>query len=225
MRMVSKILVIEIFLTLILSSCLPLNYYPSKISEPNEQYVGFAVGANAWYTNPYDGRFLPMPSLLLYHRKNLTNHFDIGFELGLPYFAINSRLGMFYKNDHHLLVLDGGIGMNILQGPVTRLSTTLFIPPLYVLIGINNTYYLPLAGGVAEQTSINLNSIYTKIGFEDKQMSKFIPFVYMAYTADTDNLNPIFNYKLLFSKYDNEFDYTIRRLIAIGIGWDFNFNF
>jgi len=221
MRVVSKILIIAVISTLLLSGCLPLNYYPAKISEPNEQYVGFAVGANAWYSNPYDGEVQPASTVLLYNRINLTRNMDVGFELGLPYFTASLRKGFFYQDNHHLLILDGGFGISLFTQPLSRLSTTFVVHPVYILLGVNKSSYPSVL--FAEGNGVN--TVYAKISFENKQIGRFIPFMYVAYTTFDEETNSFFNYRSFFSKYDNEFDYDIRRRVTIGLAWNFNFHF
>jgi len=231
MRVVSKILIIGIILTLILSSCLPLNFYPIKVCENNEQYIGVGIVGSA-YVSIYDNEEInPFPHLTAYGRSGGPNNFDFGFEFGtfgLPgYFMFSGRKAFYLRPiktypyySCECIVLDIGIGTSSIISPHYRMSVSYLNTPLSVTLGINEN--LTLGSIPSGSGSKSINSIYLKIAMEQSKKREVIPYFYISYQTHEEDQRLGMNFPSFFLSYTDSEKQGISKYISFGLGASFN---
>ncbi|MDY6786802.1 MAG: hypothetical protein SVK54_01610 [candidate division WOR-3 bacterium] len=236
--MVSKILtIIILFLILLISGCLPLNLYPTRICENNEQYIGIGIGGGLWSPITDLSNNKSFPHFTAYGRAGGPNNFDFGFEFGTfgfpGYFMFSGRKGFHLKTPTYTpyyncqcIILDIGIGTSSLILPHYRMSLTYFHSPLSVTLGINENSILgsyPSGSG-----GKSINSIYLKIAMEQGKKGKkrgIIPYFYVSYQTHEEDQMLGMNFPSFFLSNAEAADKNITKYINAGIGATFNWSY
>ena len=238
MRMVSKILeIIILLLALILSGCLPLNFYPTKICENDEQYIGIGVGGSGWSQVTDLKNITSLPYFTAYGRAGGPNNVDFGFEFGtfgMPgYFMFSGRKAFHLKTPTYTpyyscqsIILDIGIGTSSIIAPHYRMSVSYFHSPLSVTLGINEN--LIFGSYPSGNGGKSINSIYLKIAMEQVKKGPkrgIVPYFYVSYQTHEEDQMLGMNFPSFFLSNAEAADKNITKYINAGIGATFNWSY
>ncbi len=113
------IVIMVLFIMIITNGCLTMQYYPAKVAEPGEAYLGFGIHEET-YSGFEGDSIIGFPVFdAVFLRYGLPNNFDIGFDIHaitiIPYIlSISGRKQFDFNNDLiHSITFDVGCGIGL----------------------------------------------------------------------------------------------------------------
>lgn len=178
------IVIIILFIMIINSSCLTLQYYPAKVAEPGKAYLGFGIHEETF--DGLEGDYIVNYPVFdaIFFRRGLPNNFDIGFDIHavtiIPYMlSISGRKQIDISDDSNDLIhsITFDIGCGIALVPQCHTSISFFKNDYALTFGLKK--YVLMTGPGSSYSDAFRNEFLIKVSKDSKDKRFHVmPFLY-----------------------------------------------